>query len=127
MLPPLASCLITEPVAHTEGVDYTENEEEFTFNTGDATPCLEIDIEEDTALESCETFGVVLMTSDPNVILSPQSAGVIIYDNEGLQNPYNMIHRDTCTVCLHCNSLIQMRCPIIVSGFGEYITMTQLM
>lgn len=55
------------------------------FNTlGETTLCLDIVIEDNTLLESCETFEV--RVTDSNIIPSPDAATITIYDNEGLHN-----------------------------------------
>ena len=68
----------------TEDEDFLSNTQSFTFNTGDPTPCIDITIVQDPDLENCETFDILISTTDSNVFPSPSTATVTIYDDDGM-------------------------------------------
>ena len=72
---------------HTADVDFMTYSQSFSFSTGDPTPCIDIDIEQDLELENCETFDIEIVADGPNVFPSPDTATVTIYDDDGM-HPY---------------------------------------
>ena len=53
------------------------------FMDGDMTQCLDVSIDDDTALEGEETFTVTLTTSETYVMLGNDQTEVTISDNDG--------------------------------------------
>ena len=69
-----------------ENSDYTFTSTDVTFSSGsnDSTlGCVNIDIENDTALEGNQTFTVTLTTSDPDVLPGNDMTDITIEDNDG--------------------------------------------
>ena len=54
----------------------------FQPSQADVPQCEDVPIQEDTILETNESFTVELSTTDPDVILDPQSATVTIFDDD---------------------------------------------
>ena len=65
-------------------MDFASMTAQLTFqpSQADVPQCVDVPIQEDTVLETNEFFTVELSTTDPVVILSPQSATVTIFDDD---------------------------------------------
>ena len=55
---------------------------EFLFDADTSRACARIPIIEDMSLEAVESFNVILSTTDTRVSLEPQTATVLISDND---------------------------------------------
>ena len=68
-----------------ESSDYTFNSTDVTFPSGSndsSLGCVDIAIEDDSALEGNQTFTVTLTTSDPDVLLENNITDITIIDND---------------------------------------------
>ena len=74
------------PLCIIDAVDFTSVTAQLTFqpSQADVPQCEDVPIQEDTILETNESFTVELSTTDPDVILSPENATVTITDNDGM-------------------------------------------
>ena len=74
------------PLCIIDAVDFTSVTAQLIFqpSQADVPQCEDVPILEDTILETNEFFTVELSTTDPVVILSPQSATVTITDNDSM-------------------------------------------
>ena len=73
-----------------ESSDYTFTSTDVTFSSGsnDSTHgCVNIDIENDTALEGNQSFTVTLTTSDPDVAVRNRMTLITIEDNDSVLSP----------------------------------------
>ena len=72
------------PFFSTAGDDYTKQETELIFDKATQQACAEINIIDDGKEEKDESFLVVLVTIQTNLVsLKPQIASVNIKDNDG--------------------------------------------
>ena len=79
MLCYLSLCII-------DSMDFTSVTAQLTFqpSQADVPQCEDVPLQEDTILETNESFTVELSTTDPVVVLDPQSATVTIMDNDSM-------------------------------------------
>ena len=63
--------------------DYSFQQMTFTFSRNNTQQCFNIGILDDDINEAEKIFFVMLTTSDPQVILSPDTANITILDNDG--------------------------------------------
>ena len=68
---------------HSATVDYIVTSSDLVFNTTTSSQTVTIPILEDDIVEGSETIIVTLTSADPAAIVNPQSASVIIEDNDG--------------------------------------------
>jgi hypothetical protein len=92
----LCILLSASAVADTDFINTTSTSLDFAVASmpGD-THCINVTINEDSALEGDETFNVALMltTSDPNVVLGTDMTAITIIDNDSeCENLYIKIH-----------------------------------
>ena len=74
------------PLCIIDSMDFTSVTTQLTFqpSQADVPQCEDVPLQEDTILETNESFTVELSTTDPVVILDPQSATVTITDNDSM-------------------------------------------
>ena len=74
------------PLCIIDAVDFTSVTAQLTFqpSQADVPQCEDVPIQQDTILETNESFTVELSTTDLDVILDPQSATVTIMDNDSM-------------------------------------------
>lgn len=66
---------------------------EIVFLSGltNSTQCVDIEIVNDTILESSEFFNVILSSSDPDVVIENNMASIVIVDDDGMPR-FGTIH-----------------------------------
>ena len=64
------------------GVDFNDVTTTLQFNSGTNRQCVDIPVVNDTVLENDEDFFAVLNSTDSSVIVSPDTARVVIEDND---------------------------------------------
>ena len=67
----------------SEPSDYNAVNMELMFDADISRACARIPIIEDMSVEAVEGFNVIISTTDTRVSLEPQTATVIISDNDG--------------------------------------------
>ena len=74
------------PLCVIDTMDFTSVTAQLTFqpSQADVPQCEDVPIQEDTILETNESFTVELSTTDLDVILAPQSATVTIMDDDSM-------------------------------------------
>ena len=74
------------PLCIVDAMDFTSVTTQLTFQPSQANvpQCEDVPIQEDIILETNESFTVELSTTDPDVILDPQSATVTIMDDDSM-------------------------------------------
>lgn len=83
--------------------DFLPLMDQLTFDPGDDTSqdCATVFIENDVILEDVERFSVILVTTDPDVSIRPDSAAVTITDDDSkcLPSPRNFLLTSCCILC----------------------------
>ena len=82
-------------------VDFGGAAVDFTFGPGVSRLCVEVTIEDDDILEDEEDFFATLTTTDPDVILNPDEARVVITEDP-------MDSKSYCTC--YCNAVVLLHC-----------------
>ena len=89
------------PLCIIDAVDFTSVTAQLTFQPSQANvpQCEDVPIQQDTILETNESFTLELSTTDLDVILAPQIATVSILDNDSMcidpvvhPNKYSLTH-----------------------------------
>lgn len=64
-------------------MDYTSVSQDFIFDISDTQMCSDIMITNDVVSESCESFNIMLDSSNERAVIQEPSMTVLIYDDDG--------------------------------------------